>query len=332
MPLPTTFAGVSARGEGLFALVASSIPTGSHIYYPTANSNGQTFTWTAPTGVTSVSVVCVGSGGGIDMSSYTGSYFSSTSVCYATSAQGIGSPAAGTAVAGTGFSGGIGHAQQGGGGGAAGYTSNGGDGANGGISGGFNGSSSTDGGGGGGSSSYTGSTKTSNLRNGAGGGGGGVDLYGSGSGGTGGTGGNVFTTSGGGGGGSGGGSGGYGNTYNANGANGSVASSTYGRYGSGATYVLSGTTYYGGGGGGGAFGGGGGSSLSSGGGGGLAYANNISVTPGNTYTVYVSGALSSSAGGAYASGGSGGVRIVWPGTTRQFPSTNVSTTTNEVVN
>jgi hypothetical protein len=63
----------------------------------------------------------------------------------------------------------------------------------------------------------------------------------------------------------------------------------------------------------------------------LAYANNISVTPGNTYTVYVSGSLAPSLV-TVGYRGSGGVRIVWPGSTRQFPSTNVNTTTNEVVN
>jgi hypothetical protein len=60
----------------------------------------------------------------------------------------------------------------------------------------------------------------------------------------------------------------------------------------------------------------------------LAYANNISVTPGNTYTVQVGLPYNNS---GYGAGGGGGVRIVWPGTTRQFPSTNVSTTTNETV-
>jgi hypothetical protein len=58
------------------------------------------------------------------------------------------------------------------------------------------------------------------------------------------------------------------------------------------------------------------------------------VTPGNTYTINVG---QSGAGGTYSTNtssgysGGGGLRIVWPGTTRQFPSTNVSTTTNETV-
>ena len=100
----------------------------------------------------------------------------------------------------------------------------------------------------------------------------------------------------------------------------------------------------GGGGGGGAFGGGGGSgTLTVGGvGGGLGYKNNITIVPGNSYTVVVG---SGGAGGLDAptcyyscshvyvknergtggSGGSGAVRIVWPGNTRQFPGTCVGT-------
>jgi len=63
----------------------------------------------------------------------------------------------------------------------------------------------------------------------------------------------------------------------------------------------------------------------------LVYGNNISVTPGNTYTVLVgSGGTSADSFGGYGAGGA--VRIVWPGTTRQFPGTNVSTITNEVYN
>jgi len=61
----------------------------------------------------------------------------------------------------------------------------------------------------------------------------------------------------------------------------------------------------------------------SGGGGAAAWANNISVTPGQTIEVIVGD------GGRYGSlpstftTGTGAVRIVWPGTSRQFPSTNV---------
>jgi hypothetical protein len=50
----------------------------------------------------------------------------------------------------------------------------------------------------------------------------------------------------------------------------------------------------------------------------LAYINNYSVTPGNSYTVVV-GNLGTSPTGQ--NGAVGAVRIIWPGTTRSFPST-----------
>jgi hypothetical protein len=63
----------------------------------------------------------------------------------------------------------------------------------------------------------------------------------------------------------------------------------------------------------------------------LGYKNNISVTPSNSYTVVVGvgGKASQPCGsaccrGTAGAGASGAVRIVWPGNTRQFPSTNVS--------
>jgi len=67
-----------------------------------------------------------------------------------------------------------------------------------------------------------------------------------------------------------------------------------------------------------------------GGGGGLGYKNNITVTPGNSYTVVVG---QGEPGQTFNSGnhfridrpgGGGAVRIVWPGNTRQFPSTCVA--------
>ena len=64
---------------------------------------------------------------------------------------------------------------------------------------------------------------------------------------------------------------------------------------------------------GGRFGGGSGG----GGGGGLRYRNNISVTPGSTVTVTVGRA----GNGCTCYGGRGAVRIIWPATTRSFPST-----------
>jgi hypothetical protein len=66
----------------------------------------------------------------------------------------------------------------------------------------------------------------------------------------------------------------------------------------------------------------------------LAWKNNITVTPGNSYTVVVGvgGAGSqpysypkATAVGAGGSGGAGAVRIVWPGCSRRFPSTCVGT-------
>jgi hypothetical protein len=76
-------------------------------------------------------------------------------------------------------------------------------------------------------------------------------------------------------------------------------------------------------------------------GGGLGYKNNITVVPGNSYTVVVGsggagdldnptcfyssyGVYVKNERGTGGSGGSGAVRIVWPGTYRQFPSTNVA--------
>jgi len=57
-------------------------------------------------------------------------------------------------------------------------------------------------------------------------------------------------------------------------------------------------------------------------GGALAYKNNFTVTPGQTYNIIVGqgGTGSGFSGGV---GGDGAVRIVWPGNTRTFPSTNV---------
>jgi hypothetical protein len=61
--------------------------------------------------------------------------------------------------------------------------------------------------------------------------------------------------------------------------------------------------------------------LTGGGGGGLRGINNSSVTPGTSYTVVV-GAGGTNSGTTNGTGGVGAVRIIWPGTTRSFPSTN----------
>lgn len=61
-----------------------------------------------------------------------------------------------------------------------------------------------------------------------------------------------------------------------------------------------------------------------GGGGALAYRNNIPVTPGQVVTVTVgAGGVVPSNPTSY-SGGNGGVRIIWPGDLRQFPSTRTT--------
>lgn len=75
-------------------------------------------------------------------------------------------------------------------------------------------------------------------------------------------------------------------------------------------------------------GGGGGSAVDyydGGNGGALAYVNNYAVTPGEQYTVLVGlGGQGQLDGG---SGANGAIRIVWPGDTRQFPTTNVGVDT-----
>jgi hypothetical protein len=85
-------------------------------------------------------------------------------------------------------------------------------------------------------------------------------------------------------------------------------------------------------GGAGGYPGGGGASgvdyYGAGNGGALAYTNDITVTPGQTYNVIVG---QGGYGGGYGNsdfysagvGGSGAVRIVWPGSARQFPGNNV---------
>jgi hypothetical protein len=334
MPLPTTFAGVSARGEGLFRILATGPVTGSHVYTIPA-----TYTWTCPAGVTSVSVVCIGGGdsGETGSSTYGGqiSYFNSSSYLVADGGAYAGGNGGGTAATAF-YVGGLqtssNAAYGNGGSGAAGYSSAGGSGGH--LANGT--SSSIDGGGGGGSSS-------GGSNGGAGGAG--TDLYGSDTGAhiTGGAqgtsssvaqGGGTSTTA------NSGGVGGYGTSSTYNGSNGLPNQYGYGSPGAGkAGYTRSfkgSTTYFAGGGGGGAFGGGGGTggytyTLSNMQGGGLAYGNNLSVTPGNTYTVVV-GAGGVSPDAYSGDGGGGGVRIVWPGLTRQFPSTSVSTITNEVYN
>ena len=259
--------------QGIWPIAGNAQPRGQNAYITAG-----TFSWTAPVGVFSVSVVCVGAGGGYNQAgggaglayknnitvvpgtSYTlvvgatgglnsqggsSSLTASFGTCTATGGKSAAqSPAnGGGGPSGTydgGNTGGTGGASGwGGGGGAAGYTGNGG---NGGTSG--NGSNGSGGGAGGG-----GYSSNSNF---GGGGGGGVGILGSGSSGSGG--GNRA----GGGGGSGGTDGGQG---------------------------LSGTNWLGG--------------------------------PGGTYGGGVGGSAD-----PQLFPGKGAVRVIWPGDTRLFPSTN----------
>jgi hypothetical protein len=248
-----------------------------------------TYSWVVPANVTSVSVVAVGggqSGRGLDGNNNSGG---ASSFAMAALPNTVYVSAASTVAVGTGFSGGAAGVancsnQSAGGGGAGGYTAAGGAGAS--NAGNFanDGAASTGGGGGGGAARPPG-----------GGGGGGVGLFGVGANGAGGL--QALILPGGGGGGSGG---------------------TAGGYGAGSFSNTGGFGGWFGGGGGGSFISGG--SMPGGAGGALAYTNNISVTPGATYTV-VAGAGGTNTNMA---GGNGAVRIVWPGQIRSFPSTNVA--------
>lgn len=258
----------------------------THVYGETLYTVGGNYTWTCPSGVTSVSVVCVG---GYVVNSNTGfqnSYFGNTSLV---AAGGSYNGSSGPVIAGTGYAGGYSGSAPNvtngyGAGGAAGYTAAGGYGA--GINGtGINGTGTSAAGGGGGNSvcGYRG-----RVTQYAGGYGGGVGVYGS----YGPTpywngtfGGNDFTTQ--------PGTGGTpGSTQGNSGGTGS-----WGTYIDNTTVVNTVATS-------GIFG----SAFPSYGAGALSYANNISVTPGSGYAVQVGFS-------------SGAVRIIWPGTTRSFPST-----------
>jgi len=93
-----------------------------------------------------------------------------------------------------------------------------------------------------------------------------------------------------------------------------------GSCGSAGTSTVSAGTY----GGGGVYGGGGGGSAGGGGAGGsLVYANTVTVVYNLSYTVIV-GAAPTPSGSANSIGGGGAVRIVWPASDRQFPSTLVA--------
>ena len=268
-----------------------------------------TFTWTAPPGVTSVCVVCIGGGGSGYQGPYGGvaggdSWFINTGTV-----RGLGGGAGQQNSGGaggqyTGDGGGVGgfggSGYEGGGGGAGGYTGPGGNGS-------VRPRNSSAGSGGGGSGG-TGSN------GGVGGGGGGTGVFGAGSNG-------AFRN------------------YNgatigvaglggSGGNNGSARSETTGGrwYCAGGGcycnwWYFPGYTYYYSDGGG--YGGGAGGDFSGwgGGGGGLAWKNNITVVPGRNYTVQVGAGGYATGSNNYSRGAGGAVRIIW-GAGRAFPSTN----------
>ena len=278
----TNVYGTSAASSASNSVTPAIIVTGQDAY-----TTAGTFSWVAPANVTSVSAVCVGAGsggwGGSVSVNGGQSYFVSTSTVRA---FGGGTPASSTSI-GIGGSGGTG--DGGGNGGDSSLPSPNNSGGGGGGAGGYSGA--------GGNASST-SPASAGSGGGAGGGcginttgddggaGGGVGILGQGASGAGGT-SPPFSNSGGK-----GGSGGF---------NGNPAQTGS----TGAAY----------GGGGGGFGGG--VRGPGGGGGELRYKNNISVTPGTSYTVVVGASITT----GYL-GGVGAVRIIYPGTTRSFPSTN----------
>lgn len=240
-----------------------------------------------PDGVTSISVVLVGRGGGDSIGSTSPSALNDDSslsrgatelLFVQCGGSGFTTAAVGTTIGGNvgGGDGGRGGTQVsnsrgGGGGGAGGYSGSGGSGSAASFR---NGQAGTGGAGGGGASG---------ANNSSGGGGGGVGLLGEGASGLGGIGASV-----GGGGGSGGNNGGNGGPSNAPGGVG-------GNNGGGQ---------------------GGNRSRNGGGGGALRYINNLSVTPGETLTISHPSLISGT--------GRPACRIIWPGDERQFPSTRTA--------
>lgn len=264
------------------------------------------YTFTVPDGVTSLSVVCVGGGGssgdetGAPVVGNAGQSSSFGAVVSAGGGGGGGINAGGAGGTGTAISGSVGGGDggsggsgngggEGGGGGAGGYSGAGGAGADAITFGSAPGLAGSGGGGGGGASWQ----QTSSPYGDAGGGGGGVGILGQGASGAGGS-GTLLSAAGKGG--SSGADAAAGTVFPYNGNNGGL---------------------YGGGGGANQYGGPGG-----GGGGGLRYVNNVSVTPGATYTVTV-GAGGAAPGGKGGAGGNGAVRIIW-GAGRSFPSSGTA--------
>jgi len=301
---PVTFkvtdsvSGFSAIASVTFSVLGG--PYGSHIY-----TTPGTYTWTAPTGVTNVTVVAIGSGGGGKGSGGTtggNATFVSTTTLVAYGGGGTISTSGGSAGSYAGSAVTSGHS---GGAGGNGATYAGGTGYRGVYRAPYN-----YGGGGGGSGGYAGAGGTggtgssATFTSGSGGsitaGGGGASsgsYYGGGGGGVG-LGGTNATND--------GPTGSGGSTDGASGGSGGLATTN--------TQALS----YAGGGSGGYAGGGGG-------GGGHAYASSYTVTPGNTYTVVIGTGGNSSAA----------LRIVWgvvSGSQRAYPNTGVQDATLETIN
>ena len=243
-------------GQYIYLAIAGGVyvPSGEAVF-----TTPGTYNWTVPEGVTSVSVVCVGAGGGSQIgsggagggalvyknnvavtpgasvsvvvgatnntSSGGSSSFSTVATAYGGGPNGNGGvPGNGGSYTGgdgggSGGSGGSGGGQNGGGGGAGGYAGSGGSGGNNGTG---NGSNGAGGGGGGGGGGAGGSSTPASP---SGGGGGGVGLYGQGANGTGGAAGGT----------SGGGQPGTGGSGGTNGTVG-TAGSAAGLYGGGAAY------------------------------------------------------------------------------------------------
>jgi len=299
---------------------STTIAPGSQSYTVAAS-----YTFIVPTGVTSVSVVAVGAGGK-GASHYGPGIVGAASTFNAPSALGVQaggggsyilspaspfsgplvSPPGGAVLVGTGGTGGAGGGGPtanstrggGGGGGAGGYAGSGGQGGCG-LAG--SGTAGLGGAGGGGSANVNLGPKF-----GGGAGGGGVGLLGQGC---------------------------SGATAPANTGGSAPLYVPAGRGGSGGSNgVNPGSSCAACGGCGGNYGGGGGGASTTpgaapappyntvgGGGGALAYKNNISVSPGASIPVVVG--LGGGAPSAAQQGGSGAVRIIWPGCSRSFPST-----------
>jgi len=308
-PMLATFGGGSSKG---FSAGGGVEP--AEVLFTTVASHS----WTVPAGVTSVCAVCVGGGGGGMRNSLSGnptvggdSYFINATTVKgggggrgsnswsgnegAISSNGVG--AGGTYVGDGGGNGGNSriprsdiYANFYSGGGAGGYSGNGGD--------------------GGGSNGYGQGQVASQAGQGGGGsggawfGGGGVGVYGQGTSGAGDTASPVSYT--------------YRGQGGSGGSNAGTTpnsgASGYGQSGGNLAYM------------GGLYGGGGGGTYAvCGGGGGLGWKNNISVTPGSSYTVVVGAAGAPNQGTSSNNAGYGGqgvVRILW-GAGRAFPTTSV---------